>query len=179
MNLYQLFLGQIPEALYFALFIILVKQLKEKRIIFSIIMIIGYLILKYLLPFNIWFHITYTFITFITLKLLYKHKSQITDIFLFTIASIILVLISAVTIPIAMKDALIGIILNRVILMIFLLTSKNELPNIQNLYKKLWNRSDKPKKIKSITFRGLNLVVFNILFYLINILIIYELFIRR
>ena len=33
MKLDQLLLGQIPEAIYFALFMIFTKQLKEKRII--------------------------------------------------------------------------------------------------------------------------------------------------
>ena len=39
MELDQLLLGQIPEAIYFALFMILVKNIKEKRILFIILML--------------------------------------------------------------------------------------------------------------------------------------------
>ena len=46
MDLLELMLGQIPEAIYFALFIILTKELKEKRILFIILMIIEYILLK-------------------------------------------------------------------------------------------------------------------------------------
>lgn len=96
MKLDQLLLGQIPEAIYFALFMILVKNIKEKRVLFTILMILEYVVLKLAFPFNMWFQVTYTFMTYIILKILYKEKSQIIDIFTFSIGSIILILISAV-----------------------------------------------------------------------------------
>ena len=55
MKLYQLLLGQIPEAIYFALFMMLVKNIKEKRILFIVLMILEYVFLKYFLVYNIWF----------------------------------------------------------------------------------------------------------------------------
>ena len=42
----ELFLGQIPEAIFFSLFMIYTKRLKEKRILFTVLMTIEYLLLK-------------------------------------------------------------------------------------------------------------------------------------
>ena len=88
----EILLGRIPEAIYFALFMIFTKQLKEKRILYITLMVIEYLLLKYFIEYNIWFQIAYTIIQYILLKILYKEKAQITDIFTFTIASGILIL---------------------------------------------------------------------------------------
>ena len=84
----EILLGQIPEALYFAIFMIFVKQLKTKRLVFILLMILEYVLLKYLIHYNMYFQIAYTFFTYIILKVLYKERSQITDIFTFTIGSI-------------------------------------------------------------------------------------------
>ena len=60
MNYLELFLGQIPEAIYFSLFMIYAKDLKEKRILFTILMIAEYLLLIYALPFNSWFLLSFS-----------------------------------------------------------------------------------------------------------------------
>lgn len=39
MDLLEIFLGQIPEAIYFALFMIFAKDLKEKRILYILLMV--------------------------------------------------------------------------------------------------------------------------------------------
>lgn len=83
----ELFLGQIPEAIFFALFMIYAKNIKEKRVLFVALMITEYLLLKYFIKFSIIFQITYTCMTYLIIKVLYKEKSQITDIFTFTMSS--------------------------------------------------------------------------------------------
>lgn len=173
MDILELVLGQIPEAIYFSLFMILTKQLKSKRCLYVILMVIEYLLLKQFIQFNVWFQISYTIIQFIVLKILYKEKAQITDIFTFAIASIILIL-SCVTLYFivwaTINNYIVYVILNRIVLILFLLTFRNKLPKIQNLYKRLWNRNDKVKtKMKSTTFRAINVVIFNIMFYIINL----------
>ena len=179
----EVLLGQIPEAIYFALFMIFVKQLKEKRVLFIILMIAEYLLLKVFIKYNMWFQISYTFMNFLILKLLYKEKAQITDIFTFTISSIVLILISFVSYFIIWKtigNYLIAAIINRLLLIIFLLITHKKLYNIQKLYKKLWNRQDNKKhKVKSTTFRAINVVVFNLLFFIINLGIIFTFIIGR
>ena len=66
------------------------------------------------------------------------------------------------------------VILNRICIFLFLIIFRKKLPKIQKLYKKLWNRNDTvSKKMKSTTFRALNLVLFNIMFYVINVCMIF------
>lgn len=176
-NILELLLGQIPEAVYFSLFMIFTKQLKEKRLLFTIIMILEYVLIQRVIHFNIWLHIIYTIFVYLILKLLYKDKAQVTDIFTFTISSILLILID---IPLYFGIAMITdkyiifVIIERIAMFTTLFLLKNKLPKIQSLYKKMWNRNDKEKKkIKSVTFRSLNVVLFNLTFYIINITILY------
>ena len=179
----EIIFGRVAEAIYFALFMIFVKQLKEKRILFTILMIVEYLLLKSFIKYNIWFQISYTFITFVILKMLYKEKSQITDIFTFAIANFILIFSCFILYFIIWKtinNFLIYVILNRLVLIIFLILTKNKLYKIQKIYKRLWNRNDKIKhEIKSTTFRAFNVVIFNILFYIINFGILFTFIIGR
>lgn len=177
MKLDQLLLGQIPEAIYFALFMMLVKNIKEKRILFTILMILEYVFLKCFLVYNIWFQVMYFILSFIMMKMLYKDKIQITDIFTLGIASIILVITSAIPYAIiyfTIHNMLIYAILNRIIIFTLLFVFRYKLQNINKLYYKLWNRNDKPKKMKTTTFRALNLVIFNISFVIINLGILFH-----
>lgn len=178
MKLDQLLLGQIPEAIYFALFMIFSKRLDRKRGLFIILMTIEYVLL-FIPALSIWSYILYFVISYIILKLLYKEKSQITDVFTLGIASIILMFISAICYPIAqlMNNMIIGNLIQKICLFVFLFTTKFKLPKIQNIYKKFWNRNDKiPKLMKSVTFRCINLVLLNIMFYLINGFVLYFIF---
>lgn len=170
--MYVLLVAQIPEAIYFSLFMIYTKRLKEKRLLYTALMVIEYVILSQLFPFNVWFQILYTFISFLILKLLYKEKSQVIDIFTFSIASLILMITSAIMYLISFYtyyNTYICIALHKILLFSFLLIMKNKLYNIQKLYKKIWNRNfNKKYKIKTTTFRAINVVVFNIMFFIIN-----------
>lgn len=172
MNVLQLLLGQIPEAIYFALFMIFTKRLDKKQILFTILMIIEYILLFNFTPMTIWSHISYFIITYMILRLLYHEKSQITDIFTLGIASILMIIISMISyiiVAVTIKDIIICNILAKIMLFIILYFIRNKLYKIQNTYKKLWNRNDKiPKPMKSITFRCTNLVLFNIMFFIIN-----------
>lgn len=179
----ELFLGQIPEAIYFALFMIYAKNLKTKRFLFIILMILEYILLKSFLHYTMWFQVLYTFITYVILKVLYKERAQITDIFTFMIGSLILILVCALTyFPIywIKPNFILSAILVKIILFVVLFSINHRFYKIQSLYKKFWNRNDKvKKKMKSITFRCINLIIFNLMFYLINVFIVYSLVIGR
>ena len=172
MNVLQLLLGQIPEAIYFALFMIFTKRLDKKQILFTILMIIEYILLFNFTPVTIWSHISYFIITYIILKILYHEKSQITDIFTLGIASMILMIISGIcyfTLSTFITNIIIGNSIQKLLLFIFLYFISDKLYKIQNTYKKFWNRNDKiPKPMKSTTFRCINLILFNIMFFIIN-----------
>ena len=120
----ELFLGQIPEAIFFALFMIFAKGLKEKRLLFTILMVIEYLLLLYSFPYNWLFHICFMVTTFIILKVLYKEKSQITDVFLLLIGYIIMAVCSIIPYFIIWKtinNYIIYVIINRIIIFLFVL----------------------------------------------------------
>ena len=177
MDILKLILGQIPEAIYFALFLILTKKLKEKRLLFICLMVMEYVFLKYFLIYTTWFHVIYFILTFIILKVLYKDKTNITDVFTLGIASIILIIASFasyVIVYFTCKNMIVGAILVRVLTFGSLFIFKNKLSKLDNLYKKLWNRSKIKYKMKSTTFRALNLVIFNISFIVINLSILFH-----
>lgn len=171
MNILEIVFGQIPEAMFFILFLIFVKGLKENLLQFVIFMCIDYILLMELFPYNIWSHILYFVITFIILKVLYKNKADITDVFTLGIASIVIIVVSTVVyFPISLltTNIIIGNIIQKVILFLILFTHRNKLRNINKLYHKLWNRTNTPRIMKSATFRALNVVLFNMSFYIIN-----------
>lgn len=178
----QLLLGQIPEAIFFALFMIYAKGLKEKRFLFTLLMVVEYLLTKYSFQYNWMFHITYMISVFLTLKLLYKEKSQVTDIFILVIGYVVLAIssiISFVILSFTLNNMFIGNILCKILMFSFIFVLRNKLSGIQNIYKKLWNRNDKvPKKMKTTTFRALNLVVFNILFAVLNLCMLYAIHLK-
>lgn len=169
--LYQV-LVQIPEPVYFSLFLIIGKNIKEKRLLLTGIMIVQYLLLMHIFPFNVWFQLIYTFMSFVNLKVLYKEKAQVTDLFLFAIASLILILTSAFCygiIYITIRKYIWVLITNRILIFILLYFGKNK---IRSLYKKfcsLWNRHNNPNKIRSLTLRNISIITFNLMFWFINL----------
>lgn len=171
-NICLVLLEKVCEAIYFSLFLIYGKNLKEKRLLFIGIMILEYLALKYFIKFNVLFQLSYTFMTYLTLKVLYKEKAQITDIFLFALASLFLILISIISYVIiyfTIQKYIVALILNRILIFTLILLIKNK-SNLfyQNFYK-LWNRHNAPNKVKSLTLRNISIIIFNLMFWLINI----------
>ena len=180
MDILEIILGQIPEAIYFALFMILTKGLKEKRLLFTCLMILEYILVMNVEIFSTWAHVIYIGLTFVALKVLYKEKAQITDVFTFGIASLVLMGVSLLSTLVLLLNFNLGIIVSRILPFVLLFIFKHKLHNIQKLYKKLWNRNDKVKTImKSATFRCLNVIIFNLMFYTINAGMIYAVLIRK
>ena len=167
-----LFLEKVCEAIYFSLFLIYGKNLKEKRLLFIAIMIFEYLMITKLIQYNIWIHISYIIMTYINLKALYKEKAQITDIFLFMVASIILIVVSAISYIIVQHTIsiyLVALILRRLLLFLTLFVIKNKINNYYKKFYSLWNKYKNPNKIRSLTLRNISIIIFNIMFYTINI----------
>ncbi len=168
----MIFLEKVCEALYFSLFIIYGKKLKEKRILFTIIMIFEYLLLTNVFCYCLWMHVLYFIMTYINLKVLYKEKSQITDIFLMAVASIVLLIINALVyfaFYFTYNNYLIAIITCRIILFLFLILFKNKLGNLYTRFYSVWNRHSDKTKIRSLTLRNISIIIFNLMFYFINL----------
>lgn len=175
-------LVKLAEPIYFSLFLIIGKNIKQKRLLLTCIMIIQYLLLMQLFPFNIWFQLIYTFMSFVNLKVLYKEKAQVTDIFLFAFASIILVLLSAFTYLTAIvtyKNYYVSLIINRILLFGFLIFSNKIIRKKYKNFCNLWNRHNNPKKIRSLTLRNISIIIFNLMFWLINIGIMYSIIVNN
>lgn len=175
----EVVLGQVPEAIYFAMFLIVGKNIKAKRLLFIGIMIFEYIMLTMFIKFNVWFQLIYTFMSFATLKVLYKDKAQITDVFLFAIASLFLIFFSFITYYTAMltyKNYFISSIINRIIIIVFVYLFRKIIRNKYVEFCSLWNRHNKPAKIRSLTLRNISIITFNIMFWLINIGMIYALY---
>lgn len=149
--MFELFVGQIPEAIYFSLFMIYAKNLKEKRILLIALMTIEYLLLFNLMPYSIYPKIVYIIISYVIMKMLYKEKTQIIDVFLLVLSIIILGLIS---VPLLFLNNIINNIyvvclISKVIIFGFLFAFRNKLNEFYKLYYRHWNRNDKEKcKIK-------------------------------
>lgn len=170
-NLLLIILEKVCEAIYFSLFIILGKNIKNKKILFIFLMTFEYLLLKSFISYNVIFQILYIFLSFIILKILYKQKAQITDIFLMNIASIILIFFSMfayVTALFTYKNYFISLIINRILIFSFLFIFGNKINNLYSKFYKLWNRHKYPNKIKSLTLRNISIIIFNIMFVFIN-----------
>lgn len=180
-NIILLFLEKICEAIYFSLFLIYGKDLKEKKLLFIGIMIFEYVLLTSVLQYTTWIHIIYITLTYINLKVLYKEKAQITDIFLFVTASIFLIVISFCSglLHILKMKYFYALIINRIILFSFLFFIKNKINLIYKKYYLKWNRKDNMTKIRSLTLRNISVIIFNLMFYVINIGLIYAILTKR
>ena len=169
----EILLGQIP--ICFSLFFIFVRLLETSKVWFIGLMTLEYIILWNFIPYSIWTYVLYFVLAYCIMKLLYR-DTNITNIFTLSIASIILLLVSIITyniVTIFTSNILIGNIIQKLVLFSVLILSRKYLPKIEILYNKLWNRSKHKYKMKSTTFRALNLVIFNIMFYIINICILF------
>lgn len=181
LEILRLISAKLLEPIYFSLFLIYGKNLKQKRILFTCIMIFEYIMLTELIYYNVVFQVAYTFMTFLTLKVLYKSKAQITDIFLFGVASIILIsisLISYLSILFTIKNYYIAMILNRILLFSFIFIFKNKINYLYKRFYKYWNRHNNSKVIKSLTLRNISIIMFNLMFWVINFGMIYSKFLN-
>lgn len=178
----RIILAQVLEAVYFSLFMIKGKNIKDKRILFVCLMIVQYLLLKQFIKFDVGFQLIYIFTAYLDLKILYKDKAQITDIFLFMIASIILIIVSVICGLIEVYLHInhnILLIINRIIIFTILYFLKDKINNIYKNFYKYWNRHNNNGKIRSLTLRNISVIIFNLMFYVINFCMIYAKFMMK
>lgn len=166
----------IPEVIYFTLFLIFVKQYKNKRILLFTLLLLGYIVFKIIFPINIYFQICFTLYVPLVLKILYNSKFHISDIFIFSYSSIILILISCISLPIffIFNNYILAFILNRILMFTFLFLYKDKFNLIYKYFISQWNRNyDNPNKIKSITIRQVCVISLNVMIYILSLWIAY------
>lgn len=166
----ELFLGQISEAIYCALFMIACKNIKDHKFLFVLLMVMDYLLLTRVLIFNSWFQLLYVIITYIILKVLYKDKTKVFDIFYMVLCYITLIISRTICYGLFGDNMILANFVNKTVLFGSLFLFNNKLHQLDNIYYKHWNRNDKIKKtVKTITFRSVNLIIANIVLIVINI----------
>lgn len=165
-----LLIGIIPEIFLFYIYAINVKGLKEKKLLCFIGFSIIYLASKLIFRYSVYFNITCMFGFYGVLKLLYKDKAEITDIFLISFVSLLLV-VSSVFTYFCCNNYVLSIIANRLLIIYFAYASKY-FKNFYTKYMSCWNRNrQKPNKIKSLTLRNISVITFNLMIFIINLLL--------
>lgn len=164
----------ILQPLYFSMFMIYSKNLKCKRLIFILAMIIEHFILRYCiqLKFSINFELTYTIITYLLLKLIYREKARITDVIIFIISTLFLGVIS-ISMYFIIGMNLAGLICVNVIPIISAYLLRHKLSKINQFFNRFWNKHENSKMIKSITVRGISSIITILSFISMHIWIIY------
>lgn len=176
MDYLELFIGQIPEAIFFPLFVILCKNektLSKKGIAFIGLSVFQYLVLAYTFPFNSWFQFIYIAMLYIDCKFLWKEKSTILDLICICCSSVFLIITSCFfclgNLFLNINIYIISFI-HKIFLFYFLKETLFITKNFKNIYRNYWNRNDKiNKKIKSATFRTIHIATINLMFLIINI----------
>lgn len=168
----SIFLGLIPEVLYFTLFITYTKNIKEKRIKLFLFIALAYILCMFIQRYKIFYYVLFITLIYWIMKLLYKKKTQIIDIFVISLSSLYLTLLSCISLLFINKDLSNYyniMIISRIILYLpFIL--KKYFYKFYKKYYKLWNRNDNEKRpIKSITLRNISLILLNCLIFIINI----------
>ncbi len=174
--LLSILLGLIPEVLYFTLFITYTKNIKEKRLKLFLLLSVIYFLCMLIQMYKLAYYISFIVLFYIILKLLYKQKTQIIDIFVIAFAFFYVSMISYIFFLIILKNDMnnyyLFYVLDRILLFIPFIF-KNKLNIIYKNYCRLWNRNDKEKRpIKSITLRNISLIGINFIIIFMNIYIL-------
>lgn len=168
--LINIFLGMLPEALFFTMFLICSKKIKEKRIILFILIVLNYIGTGVLNTYSIYSYVLFIILQYTILKLLYKEKTEWIDVFLVTISHIYLFII-AISCYKVFSDYKIALLVNRLLLLVPFIF-RNKLNYLYEEYRKLWNRNSN-NKIKSITLRNISLIFLNIFIFASDLVCIY------
>lgn len=172
--LLSIVLGLIPEVLYFVLFLSYSKNLKGKKIRLFLATLLVYFCCMLIVQYQLFFYILFIVLFYIILKIFYKKKIQIVDLFLIMYASSYLTLLSFLIYLV--NDAVSYWILYCIdrILMFMPFIFKNKFNLIYKKYYSFWNRDYTQKKaIKSITLRNITLILINCIIFIMNIICIY------
>lgn len=174
-HLLSILLGLIPEVLYFTLFLVYTKQLKEKRFKLFFLIAIAYFICLLLRQLVILYYIVLIALIYIILKVLYKSKTQVIDIFIISLMCLWITLLGFVSI-LCFEDNYsnywVVYAVDRILLFLPFIF-KDKFNVLYKKYCKLWNRNDKEKRpIKSITLRNISLILLNGFVFFMNITIV-------
>lgn len=160
--LLNIVVGIIPEILYFFFFCISIFQLKNKKIFLLLYTIIVYLICIIVKKYELLYYILFIVLLYVGLKIIYKGKMHISDLFI--IAFGFAYLVTAYNISYLISNGTyeryyMAIGVSRVLLFLPFIFYKS-LNSIYRKYQVLWDKPQKQEKriLKSITLRNICLI---------------------
>lgn len=164
-----IFLVALPiEILYLTTSICCVKGIKEKRVLFYVLLLITGILYSLIMRWQLWYYLAYISSIFLIMKILYK--SHISDLFVFMIFFAWIAITSYIAILIAGRS-IIGFIIQR-ILMFSIFALRGKFKKWYKSYRELWNRRD-DNRIKSITLRNISLIFLNAFIVFMNFILIF------
>ena len=170
--LLSIFLGLLPESLFFTLFIVFAKDIKQKRFVLFVLILAVNLICGALLAFSLWFHFIAIASMYAVLWILYR--SHIVDVFLIAASSSILTIISAAS-YFSIPNLFIAALVKNAVILISVILFKKYIFKAYRVYLSIWNR--KPNsKIKSITVRNISCVVLSAMFITLNFIVMHMIY---
>lgn len=164
----SLLFGMLPEVLFVTLSVIFVKDIKKNRLKLFSLLAIGYILLIMICRYQLLFYLGYIVYVYIVLKKLYK--SKVIDLFVVSVISAYLTLMSFLSFKLV-DTYMLAYIINRLLLFIPIFLLNYRLNDAYNIYYKLWDRHD-GSKIKSLTVRNISLILTNIFIVLLNVAIL-------
>lgn len=174
--LWTIFVGMLLEIIYFTKFMEYTKNIKEHRIKFFLLMTLVYVLCILVSQYQALYYLIFIFLSYFVMKIIYKNKIQIIDIFIISMA-LFYVFISSYICFLFVKEDMSNyyliLIINRFTLILPFII-KNKFNILYNKYKSLWNRNDNMKRpVKSITLRNISLICLNIFIFLSNLVLVY------
>lgn len=167
--LMNLFLGFLPDVLYTYFYIKEIKQLKEKKILFFVLLFIAYFVCITQIRYQLVLYLILDVTIYLIMKQFYK--SNITDFFLVIVLDLYM-FVSSIACYFLIPNYIVAMIVYRIVLFLPLIFKK-KLVKTYNEYCKLWNRHEDKKKIKSITIRNIVLVLLHLTILILHLAIVY------
>lgn len=158
----SILLGLIPEVLYFTLFITYTKNIKEKRVKLFLLISVAYFLCILIQQWQVLYYMLLIVLTYLSMKLLYKNKVQIIDVFIISLSSLYLAILSAILLIFLNDNNFVFLSIIDRILLFLPFIFRNKFNILYKKYCKMWNRNDAEKRpIKSITLRNISLILLN------------------
>lgn len=168
--------GLIPEVLYFTLFLSYTKKLKGKKVLLFLLTSIIYFCCMLISQYQLIYYLLFIALMYIALKILYKNKIQIIDVFLISILFAYVCLTSYICFLFVKNDFSNYYLLAFIqkIILFLPLIFRNKFNLWYKKYYSLWNRNYINRKpIKSITLRNISLILLNLFIFSLNLVILY------
>ena len=164
-----IFLVAMPiEILYLVMAMCFTKQIKEKRVIFYVLLFISGILCSLIARWQLWYYLTYIASAYLIMKILYK--SHISDLFVFSIFFAWIALTSYLGFAIS-SSMVIGYIIQRT-LMFGIFAFKGKFNKWYKTYRELWNRRS-DNRIKSITLRNISLISLNLFIVFMDFFLVF------